>query len=54
MAGIHWLGIDYGSAHASLKMRGIRGKAIRRVFDDLQILERAALDAFHALRADAS
>jgi Phage related hypothetical protein (DUF1799) len=42
MAGLHWLGLDYSSVDVVLR----RSKAPDEVFDDLRVMETAALAAF--------
>lgn len=46
-----YLGLDYPGMQSVLAMRGVKkGKAQRRMFDDLQAMERAALPILNAKR----
>lgn len=46
-----WLGLDYVAAGELMRARGWRRKQRARLFEDLQVMERAALDTFASLEA---
>lgn len=45
-----YLGFDYPGLQAALAMRGVKPKARRQLFDDLQAMERAALRVLNEKR----
>ncbi len=53
MAGVFWIGLDYGAADILMRTHSLGKKMRRRMFEELQLMERAALDAFAEHRDEA-